>query len=151
MARQDCQMWAGTVISIPDVHFSVSMWTWWRFVLMSFCQVWLLFKEHYVWISDPNKLPLLFPTSSLFSTRGRGNSNSILPSITQFLYENNSDEVVLVLEGSFSRGWCSGRLHAALLGTASMGLVLGSMGGDLGLLKGCEAASSCAIGVLWRI
>jgi len=85
---------------------------------------------------------LYFFQHPVFSTRGRGNSNSILPSITQFLYENNSDEVVLVLEGSFSRGWCSGRLRAALLG---------SVGGDVGLLKGCEAASSCAIGVLWRI
>lgn len=43
-------------ISITAVHLFVSVWTWWIFALMSFCQVGLLFQQHYVWLSESNCL-----------------------------------------------------------------------------------------------
>lgn len=66
---------------------------------MSFCQVGLLFQQHYVWLSESNKLPWSFPACSLPSRWRTGNHDSLLPNL--FHYKQ------------FLGRWCRINLHCS--------------------------------------
>lgn len=147
MARQDCQMWAGTVHFYPRCAL-VGMWTWWRFVLMSCCQVWLLFKEHYVWISNPNELPFIFSSiQSLLHEKKRWQQFYPAKYYTISLWKQLRWSCT-GLGRILHQGMVLRKASCSSSGDSLHGSFSGSVQGDLGLLKGWEAASSCAIWLL---